>query len=236
MTEEVRTIVDLIEARKDSLSVEHGLAYKKFRMWQALLEKVIGIDPLNPNIVALTLTQKIIAYTGVIESLNLGNGSANSFTSYFDCFSENERFLLMMSIRLGKDMDSRKVREEEIVDAYLRKSTDEFNGLFAKTLNNDDREIPGIYNLRSRMVHSGEYTVAMVFSTGENRTYSPDMKIEIDEKLVSLDELFLIGFCKHAGIEVSLNISRVKHFLLHNYYATKSQEYHQLFSNKFSNS
>ena len=48
-------------------------------------------------------------------------------------------------------------------------------------------------------------------------------------------ELFQIGFCKCAGVDITLDIFRVKHFILQNYYATKNQDYHNLFTKRFVN-
>lgn len=231
-------ILKILNDKEKSFSNDYQVALKKFKKWHAHIERIIQGSEKNPNIIAMAYTQKLTAYSGIIESLNLSNGgSAKKFENFFNLLDEHEKFFVMMAVQIGRDSDERKQREVKIVCAYLKNSSEDFNGLFSKTINNNEaRDTLGLYNFRSRLVHQGEFVLAVVDSSGAILPYySPDLELRIDESIISLDEMFLRGFCKVVNINnISPLISRVKEFLTKNNYARKNQAYSIWFETKFN--
>src|SRR3990167_1714968 len=137
----------------------------------------------------------------------------------------------MVAIRIGKsalETSGKEQREEKIVDAYLKNSSKDFNDIFEKT-------IASLYSLRSRLVHQGEFVLTM--SSRDDAIlahFSPGLELMINEKVISLDEMFLRGFCKIVKIEAPPLKSRARDFLLRNNYASKTPEYSRLFQAKFN--
>ena len=236
MKKNINDLVQILEDHKQNFSNTYRLAFKKFVLWHKYIKKIIQESKKNPNIIAMAFTQKLIAYSGIIESLKLGNSPVKKFESFFNLLDEHEKFLVMMAVKIGKTDKDRKQREERIVNAYLKNSLDDFNSLFRETVNiSTKRGALGLYNLRCRLVHQGEFVLAMTLISNGVRPlyYSQDLKLKIDESVISLDEMFLMGFYKIVNISAPSLISRAKEFLRKNHYTTKTQEYLQLFKTKF---
>ena len=240
MEQNITDIIEILKKYEQKFRDTERLAFKKFLKWYAHSNKIIQESKRNPNIISMAFTTKLVAYTGIIESLKLSDGDARKkFKGFFypedageRTFDEHERFLIMVAIQIGKstlEISEKERREEKIVDAYLKNSSKDFNDIFEKT-------IASLYSLRSRLVHQGEFVLTII-SSGDDAIlahFSPGLELMINEKVISLDEMFLRGFCKIVKIEAPPLKSRARDFLLRNNYASKTPEYSRLFQAKFN--
>ena len=240
MEQNITDIIEILKEHEQKFRDTERLAFKKFLKWYAHSNKIIQESKRNPNIISMAFTTKLVAYTGIIESLKLSDGDARKkFKGFFypedageRTFDEHERFLIMVAIQIGKstlETSEKEQREEKIVDAYLKNSSKDFNDIFEKT-------IASLYSLRSRLVHQGEFVLTII-SSGDDAIlahFSPGLELMINEKVISLDEMFLRGFCKIVKIEAPPLKSRARDFLLRNNYASKTPEYSRLFQAKFN--
>ena len=248
MEQNITDIIEILKEHEQKFRDTERLAFKKFLKWYAHSNKIIQESKRNPNIISMAFTTKLVAYSGIIESLKLsagGNvivcptckkalnvGSRKNFEEFFYLFDEHGKFLVMVVIRLGKfalETSGKEQREEKIVDAYLKNSSKDFNDIFEKT-------IASLYSLRSRLVHQGEFVLTII-SSGDDAIlahFSPNAELMINEKVISLDEMFLRGFCKIVNVEAPSLKSRAEDFLLKNNYYHKTLEYSQLFEAKFN--
>ena len=240
MEQNITDIVEILKKYEQKFCDTKRLAFQKFLRWHAYSNKIIQENKGNPNIISMAFTTKLVAYSGIIESLKLSDGDARKkFKGFFypedageRTFDEHERFLIMVAIQIGKstlETSEKEQREEKIVDAYLKNSSKDFNDIFEKT-------IASLYSLRSRLVHQGEFVLTII-SSGDDAIlahFSPGLELMINEKVISLDEMFLRGFCKIVKIEAPPLKSRARDFLLRNNYASKTPEYSRLFQAKFN--
>src|SRR3989338_148262 len=240
MEQNITDIIEILKEHEQKFRDTERLAFKKFLKWYAHSNKIIQESKRNPNIISMAFTTKLVAYTGIIESLKLSDGDARKkFKGFFypedageRTFDEHERFLIMVAIQIGKstlETSEKEQREEKIVDAYLKNSSKDFNDIFEKT-------IASLYSLRSRLVHQGEFVLTII-SSGDDAIlahFSPGLELMINEKVISLDEMFLRGFCKIVNVEAPSLKSRAEDFLLKNNYYHKTLEYSQLFEAKFN--
>src|SRR3989338_9927681 len=235
MEQNITDIIEILKEHEQKFRDTERLAFKKFLKWYAHSNKIIQESKRNPNIISMAFTTKLVAYSGIIDSLKLSNGSSRkNFEEFFYLFDEHERFLIMVAIQIGKstlEISEKERREEKIVDAYLKNSSKDFNDIFKKTITNK----VSLYGLRSRLVHQGEFVLTM--SSRDDAIlahFSPGLELMINEKVISLDEMFLRGFCKIVKIEAPPLKSRARDFLLRNNYASKTPEYSRLFQAKFN--
>ncbi|MCQ4574288.1 MAG: hypothetical protein NOU37_03430 [Candidatus Brocadiales bacterium] len=241
MQQEITSLIKILKRDEQKFSNVNKIAFNKFQKWCAYIERIIQGSGKNPNIISMAFVQKLIAYMGIIDSLKLSSGSSRkNIVLFFDKLDENEKFLTMMAVQVGRTEtgsnlqghpSKKKQREEEIVHAYLTNNSRDLEKFFRKIILSD----VSLYGLRSVLVHEGGFVISMVDSAGSIlASYSPNMALKIDENIMSLDEMFLRGFCRIVDINTPPLKSRAKTFLQRSRYAAKTPEYLQLFESKFS--
>lgn len=220
MDQYAQHIFDRLTREKSRLRPKYQLAVEKYEMWEAYYRRVLGIAEGKPNIVSMAYTQKLLAYTGIAESLfpkrMRPHEKVDEFFGGLDAYS---KLLFMMTVRYGADERQCRNREARILNAYTNKRRTQFDNYFKDiiSLRRDRDRNRGIalFNLRSRLVHHGEFIFSAVES-GTNEIVllaSPSFSLAINEQHMSLDEAFLRGICAKAKFHVPAPTARVDQLL-----------------------
>jgi|GEM_PF-5019735 len=214
-------ILKQLKANRPKLRPKYRAAVDKFEMWQAYYDHVVGGASGNPNIIAMALTQKILAYTGIAESLFPKKlGASEKVKRFFNNLDRGSKFLLTMSVQHASGRLARRKREDRIVKAFVNENSRRFDKYFSNVISrsqrSDDNRGSTLWNLRCRLVHKGEFVIAVILGSTRDilHSSSPGNGIRIDEHHMSLDEAFLRGICAKARIRVSAPKDRVNRILI----------------------
>ncbi|MEM5875675.1 MAG: hypothetical protein QXX45_03870 [Candidatus Aenigmatarchaeota archaeon] len=207
---EIKTFKDeliqrLEEKFKNSKTpIKAHIAFKKFKMWNAFWNKVISIDPSNPNIQALVFSVKIIILCGILESLLRKKDSESSkelFEQAMNFLNDEERFLFCQQIFISNE--NNLDINERVVGFYLKEEKDNFQQEF-------QRMVDYFYGFRSELVHQGNWVAAailgrtLLFVLGEGSEKKGGEKriIRLNEKYISFEEIFLRILARYSKIDI----------------------------------
>ncbi|MEM5811877.1 MAG: hypothetical protein QXG91_04030 [Candidatus Aenigmatarchaeota archaeon] len=220
--------------------IKAHIAFKKFKTWNAFWNKVISIDPSNPNIQALVFSVKIIILCGILESLLRKKDAESSkelFEQAMNFLDDEEKFLFCQQVFvLNKFNLNISDVNKRILNFYLREETNNFQQEFKRIVNY-------FYGLRSELVHQGGWGITITYGPiflfllgkGKKKKGGKRRELKLNERYISLEEIFLRILAKYSKIDIDdLSLkNKVKKFILEQGYATKNKKHFELFKKKF---